>query len=447
MPYRHHFSKIVTTALLFLVASRILFFKGYAQCPNANKLDSFFSAIAAANKGMGSIAITKNGEVLYCHSTGYKLLNTGRTANANVETKYRIGSITKMFTAVIIFQLIEEGKLDLKSTLLSYFPGIPNAQLITIEDLLRHRTGLHNFSAQKFGKAPKTHEEMLAIIQSGATRSLPGLKFDYNNTNYLLLGYIIEKISGESYETIVNDRIFSKINLKDIYCGHKTSLENDECYSYRFKKRWKQCPVTDMSIPGASGNIVSTPAALTRFMDALFSGKLTSFTSLNQMETMYDGYGMGMMKFPYETKEAFGHTGSIDEFVSIAAYFIDDSVSIAYCSNGHLYPVQNIITRAMDIYFGKAPAISEMKFTISKTKHLKRYVGVYNNKMFPFEIIVKKTQRGLEVGGMGFTSLPLEHISKNKFRLIAANLDMEFDTDRKGLKVFTTAGSYYLSRK
>ncbi len=202
-----------------------------------------------------------------------------------------------------------------------------------------------------------------------------------------------------------------------------------------------------MSVPGASGNIVSTPAALTRFMDALFSGKLISFTSLNQMETMYDGYGMGMMKFPYKGKEVFGHTGSIDEFVSVAAYFKDDSVSIAYCSNGQLYPAPNIITIAMDIYFGKAPPISEMKFTVSKTKRLKRYVGVYDNKMFPFKIIIKKTQRGLEAGGMGFTSLPLEYISKNKFRLAAANLDIEFDTDHKGLKVFTETGNYYLSRK
>ncbi len=164
MPCRYHISKIVITAFLFPAASRALLFTGFAQCPNANKLDSFFSAITAADKGMGSIAISKNGEVSYCHSIGHKLLNTGRPANADGETKYRIGSITKMFTAVIIFQLIEEGKLDLKSTLGAYFSGIPNAQLITVGDLLRHRTGLHNFSVHKFGEAPKTHEEMLAII-------------------------------------------------------------------------------------------------------------------------------------------------------------------------------------------------------------------------------------------------------------------------------------------
>ncbi|KAA9037246.1 beta-lactamase family protein [Ginsengibacter hankyongi] len=447
MPCRYHISKIVAIGRLLLMAFGILFLKGYAQCPNADKLDSFFSAIAAADKGMGSIAISKNGQVLYCHSIGYRLLNNQRPVTANCETKYRIGSITKMFTAVIIFQLIGEGKLGLLSTLDNYFPGIPNAHLITIEQLLRHRTGLRNFSRQRFGRAPKTHEEMLAIVKSGGTKFLPGLKFDYNNTNYLLLGYIIEKISGKSYETVVNERIISKINLKDIYCGHETSIENNECFSYRFKKRWKQSPVTDMSIPGASGNMVSTPAALTQFMDALFSGRLISFTNLSQMETMTDGYGMGMMKFPYQTKDAFGHTGSIDEFVSVAAHFLQDSLSIAYCSNGQLYPVQNIITRAMDIYFGKAPPICEMKFVISKTKHSKRYTGVYTNKKFPFEIIIRKKQKGLQVGGMGFTSLPLEYVSKNKFRLIAANIDMEFDAHCKGVKVFMGSNSYYLEKK
>ena len=190
MPSSYYISKIFIARLFLLMASGVLFLTGYTQCLNADKLDSFFSAIAATNKGMGSVAISKNGELLYCHSIGYKSLSKKKAEAANGETKYRIGSITKMFTAVIIFQMIEEGKLDLQSTLGCYFPHIPNARLITIEHLLRHRTGLRNFSRKKFGRDPKTHEEMLAIIKSGATKTLPGLKFDYNNSNYLLLGYL-----------------------------------------------------------------------------------------------------------------------------------------------------------------------------------------------------------------------------------------------------------------
>ncbi|MGH2564801.1 MAG: serine hydrolase domain-containing protein, partial [Ginsengibacter sp.] len=400
------------------------------------------------NTGMGSIAISKNGNLQYCHSIGYKLLNNQRTDTADSKTKYRTGSITKMFTAVTIFQMIEEGKLSLQSTMDSYLPDIPNAHLITIENLLRHQSGLHNFPTEKFGRSPKTHEEMLAIIKSRRAKSLPGLKFDYNNTNYLLLGFIIEKICGKLYETVVNENIISKTGLTDIYCGHETSINNNECYSYKFKKKWKQSPVTDMSIPGASGNIVATPVALAGFMDALFSGKLISMASLTQMESIRDGgYGMGMVQFPYQAKAVFGHTGAIDEFVCITAHLLPDSLSIAYCSNGQLYPVQNIITRALDIYFGKAQLISKMKFDIIKTKHLRRYVGTYTNNQLPYQIIIRKKQNGLIAEGMGFASLPLEYVSKNKLRLEAANIDMEFDANRKGVNLCDGNYSYFLTKK
>ena len=151
------------------------------RCPNANKLDSFFNALSADNQGMGSIAISKNGKLLYSRAIGYKQMNNQKTDAASEKTKYRIGSITKMFTAVIIFQLIEEGKLSLQTNIENYFPNIPNAHLINIEDLLRHRTGLRHLDKHKFGRAPKTQKEMLSIINRKKPKSLPGLKFDYNN--------------------------------------------------------------------------------------------------------------------------------------------------------------------------------------------------------------------------------------------------------------------------
>ena len=448
MRYWYQFLKLTLITRLWLIAAFFPCMSGNAQCSNANKLDSFFSEIAAANRGMGSIAISKNGNLEYCRSIGYKLYNKQRTERADAETKYRIGSITKMITAVLIFQMIEEGKLSLQNTLDNYLPDIPNARLITIENLLRHQSGLHNFPTEKFGRSPKTHEEMLSIIKSRRCKSLPGLKFDYNNMNYLLLGFIIEKISGKLYETVVNENIISKTGLTNIYCGHKTSIENNECYSYKFEKRWKQSLVTDLSIPGASGNIVATPVALTGFMDALFSGKLISMTSLAQMESMRDGgYGMGMMQFPYQAKVAFGHTGAIDEFVCITAHLLHDSLSIAYCSNGQHYPIQNIITQTLDIYFGKVQSISKMNFDILKTKHLRRYIGIYANNQFPYKITIRKNKKGLIADGMGFTALPLEYISKNKLRLVAANIVMEFDLNGKGVNLCEGNHSYFFAKK
>lgn len=418
-----------------------------AGCPNAGKLDSFFNALSEANQGMGSIAISKNGKLLYSHAIGYELMNDQQTDAATGKTKYRIGSVTKMVTAVIIFQLIEDRKLTLHTTIKDFLPNVPNSHLMTIEDLLSHRTGLGRIPFKKFGRSPKTHKEMLSIINRRKPKSLPGLEFNYNNINYLLLGYIIEKISGKSYESVVNERIISKIKLEDVYCGDKTSIQNNECYSYRFKKIWKQCPETDMSISGASGNIVASPTGLTQFLDALFSGKLISKASLVQMEPVVNGYGMGMMQFPYHTKNALGHSGAIDGFKSIVAYLPQDSVSIAYTANGVRYPVQNIVMSAFDIYFGKAPPVSKMKFETLKTKHLHKYAGVYINREIPCEIAVSEKKKVLIVKWQEFTELPLECIGLDKFRLEAADLEMEFDANRKGVKVYLGNNSYYLVRK
>ncbi|MEP7081322.1 MAG: serine hydrolase domain-containing protein [Ginsengibacter sp.] len=420
---------------------------GLAWCPYSNKLDSFFNALSTANQGMGSIAISKNGNLIYSRSIGYEIMNDQKSVAATPNTKYRIGSITKMFTAVIILQLIEDKKLSLQTTIESYLPNIPYANLITIEDLLRHRTGLHHFAKKKFGNDPKTHEEMLAIINRGRPGSLPGLKFDYNDANYLLLGYIIEKISGKSFESVVNERIISKIKLKNAYCGHKTSIENNECYSYEFKKIWKQCQLTDMTIAGASGDIVASPTALTQFSDALFMGKLISDTSLSLMRSMDNGYGMGMMLFPYHTKNALGHFGSIDGFKSIVAYLPQDSISIAYSANGVRYPIQSIVMTAFDIYFGKGVPVSEMKFVKVETKHLRKYIGVYSNQQIPGKIVIYEKDKVLRAEWKEFTSLPLECIGGNKFRLEAADLEMEFDANRKGVNVYYGNNSYYFLRE
>jgi hypothetical protein len=166
------------------------------------------------------------------------------------------------------------------------------------------------------------------------------------------------------------------------------------------------------------------------------------------MESMKDGgYGMGMMQFPYQAKVAFGHTGAIDEFVCITAHLLHDSVSIAYCSNGQHYPIQNIITRALDIYFGKAQPISKMNFDIIKTKHLRRYIGIYVTNQGPYQIIIRKRRKELIADGMGFTGLPLEYVSKNKLKLVAANIDMEFDANGKGVNLCEGNYRYFLAKK
>ena len=158
-------------------------------------LDSLFSRLAANQLAKGSIAITQNGTLRYQRSFGSDQL---------AQTQFRIGSITKIFTAVLIYQLVEAHQLRLTDKISRFFPDLPNAHTITIAQLLGHRSGLASFTNNTdydtWKDQPKTHAELLTMIKAQKPDFEPGTKADYNNSNYLLLSYILEQLYRKSYK-------------------------------------------------------------------------------------------------------------------------------------------------------------------------------------------------------------------------------------------------------
>lgn len=200
-----------------------------AQSLNRVKPDSLFAIISDNNKGMMSVAISKNDSVLYQKAIGFASINDQGKVPATIHTRYRVGSISKTFTAVMIFQLIEKGKLSLNDPLAKYFSTIPNADKITVSNLLNHRSGIYNFTNDpaylQYMTQPKSQTEMVEIIAKNKSDFEPGTKFEYSNSNYVLLGYIIEKITGKTYSENLDQRIVKKLNLKETYIGTKTDLK------------------------------------------------------------------------------------------------------------------------------------------------------------------------------------------------------------------------------
>src|SRR3954447_8400489 len=159
-----------------------LFAAGHAQTLDKAKLDQFLDRLAAKNKGIGSLTLAKDGKVLYSRSFGYSQINGNDRKPLTAETKYRIASITKMFTAVMIFQLIEEEKLRLTDTLDKFFPHIPNAARIIIGQMLKHRSGIHDLEPDgSWGKQPRTKAEVVARIAQGQPDFEPDAKHLYSN--------------------------------------------------------------------------------------------------------------------------------------------------------------------------------------------------------------------------------------------------------------------------
>jgi CubicO group peptidase (beta-lactamase class C family) len=440
-------SKIFTTILLIGLSIG----KVFPQSINKPKLDSLFNILAEKNKAMGSLTISKNGTVLYNKAIGYSFISDNEKKTSTNITKYRIGSISKMFTATMIFQLIEEGKIKLTTTLDTYFPNIPNANKITISNLLNHRSGIHNLTDNPdyttWMTQPKTHDEILSIISKSKVDFQPNEKASYSNSNYIILGYIIEKISKQPYSKNLNERITSKIGLSNTYCGGSTNINANESFSYQFATYWKQLPETDMSIPGGAGSIVSTPTDLTKFIEALFSLRLISYNSLIQMKTMTDSYGMGMFQMPFYTKRAYGHNGGIDGFASNLAYFPEDSIAVAYCTNGQVYPLNDILIGILSVCFNKDYSIPTFNAIFLKSADLNKYLGVYSSTQIPLKITITKDSIVLIAQATGQSSFPLEATEKDKFKFDQAGIKMEFNTEKNEMTLKQGGGNFLFTKE
>jgi D-alanyl-D-alanine carboxypeptidase len=440
----------ITKQIITLITGTLLSSFTFGQTFNKAKMDSLFNALETNNKAMGSICITKDGKDIYSRAIGYSQIDAQSKIKADVKadinTKYRIGSISKMFTATLIFQLIDEKKITLSDKLDKYFPELPNAAKITMEQLLGHRSGIHNFTNDEaygtYMEQPKSQKEMLEIITKGGTDFEPDSKAEYSNSNYVILGYIIEKITNKPYAEVLKQKITAKTGLKNTYCGTKISAAKKESSSYQYLNQWNVMPETDMSIPGGAGAVVSTPADLDKFIEALFNGKLISEASLNHMTTIKEGHGLGIFQFPFGTTKAYGHDGSIDGFNSMLGYFPEDKLAIAYCSNGVNYNVNNIVVAALSIYYNKEYTIPSFKALNVTAEQLSEYTGLYSSKEMPLKITVSKDGNTLTAQATGQGAFPLEATEKNIFKFDAADITLEFNPDKKEMTLKQGPGKY-----
>ena len=421
--------------IILLVALSFFIKTLNAQSFSVAKMDSLISMIDQHEKAMGQLAISKNGKVIYNRTWGYSQWNENVRKKADNNTKYRIGSISKMFTATMILQLMEEGKLKLDNNLSSYFSQIPNAEKITIEQLLNHHSGIHNFTDDSAYVAyythPQTRMQMLDLFKQQKPDFEPGENAAYSNTNYLLLGYIIEDLTKQSFKDALKKKITDKIGLKNTYVGSNINNAFNEASSFNYDgKKWETTDETDMTIPTGAGNIISTTEDLNKFVAALFQEKLINKSSLEKMTELKDNYGLGLFQFPFYKRHAFGHTGGIDGFNSMLGYFPDDSVSFAIICNGLNYRLNDIALGALSIFYNKKyelPSFSELKIEEEK---LQRYIGAYASQQVPLKITIAKEADHLTAQATGQSAFPLEAESETKFKFDAAGVVIEFSIEK-----------------
>ncbi|HYG14210.1 MAG TPA: serine hydrolase domain-containing protein, partial [Bacteroidia bacterium] len=378
-------------------------------------------------------------EVLYNKATGFMHMNHMQAVLSNTETTYRIGSVTKMFTATMILQLVDEGKLSLDTKLAEYYPKIANADKITIRQMLNHTSGIHSFTDDsvylEYYTTPQTQEQLLDRFYKLTPDFEPGKETGYSNTAYVLLGYIIEKITGNTYAEELKKRITKVADLENTYYGETTKARrNNEAHSFNYDgKDWKEAPETDMSVPHGAGAIISTPNDMVKFITALFTGKLLKPETLELMKTCdKSGFGLGCMSFGFQDKVAYGHGGSIDAFESNLAFFPGDSLAVAVCSNGLNYSMNQLMIDLLSIVYKNDFQLPIFTEFILNAETLEAYKGVYAAPGFPLKITVTPQGNQLSAQATGQPSFILEAQSETLFKFDPAAITIEFVKDENG---------------
>jgi CubicO group peptidase (beta-lactamase class C family) len=296
-----------------------------------------------------SIAILRGSDTLVMKGYGDASVELHRPASAS--TVYRIGSITKQFTAAAIMRLAERGKLSIDDPITKYLPDVPtHGQTITIRRLLNHTSGIHNYTAepswrQTWGQQLSTRQ-IVAFVDHDSLDFKPGDRWSYSNTNYVLLGMIIEKVTGETYANYLEHDLFKPLGLTQTsYCPSRPS---DPTFADGYAAgsgTAKPAEFLDMTHPHGAGALCSTVRDLVKWQRALMAGRVVnakSYALMTTPDTLNNGrpltYGFGLSAGKIDTHRQIGHNGGINGFTTASVYYPDDSVNVVVFSNADAGP-------------------------------------------------------------------------------------------------------------
>jgi CubicO group peptidase (beta-lactamase class C family) len=386
---------------------------------------------------MGSVAVVKDGNAIYKKSVGFKYITENEKKSIDSNSKFRIASVTKTFTAVMIFQLIDEGKIKLDDRLSEFFPEIQNADEITIANMLNHSSGIFDIThARDFNEhIPTTKNKLLDIVVSNKANFKPNEKHQYSNTNYVLLGYILEHLENSTYKNILKNRIVYKLQLKQTYFGTEINTTANECLSFFYNDDGSvyEAKQAHLSNPGGAGGIVSNPTDVAIFYDALFKGKLISNKSFKVMTTIEDDYGSGIFSAKKGGKTIFAHNGSIDAFKALAVYVPKHKFTIVLNANALDYSLMSIMFNILDVLTGKDIKMPSFSAINISEAQIKQYVGVYICNELPFNLVFESEGNALKGGPQGGNLKILRPTGKNEFKLEAMGITLNFNLESKTL--------------
>jgi len=442
---------VISTLLLFFLLS-VAPTQVWSQTNiDTEKLHNFFTVLEENQRFIGSLYVSRNGEELFSRAYG---IRTAEGDPSTPDTRYRIGSITKSYTSAMILKFVEEGDLSFDTTLDQFLPGIPNADRITIEHLLRHQSGLANFTSLEdyasYMNRPRSRDEHVSRFEQLDTSFDPGAGTEYSNTGYVLLGFIIEDLSGQSYNEALKLMIADPLGLESTYAGSKDRSSAKEADPFIFQNgEWTPVPKTDLSVTGGAGSLVATAEETAQFYTSLFDGELLTEEMVDTMSSFEGAIGMGLLRIPFYDRYLTGHNGGIDGFQSNAAYDPQTGLSFALLGNGVNYNFNDILIGMLSIVYGREysiPTFEERQPITLSPEQLTAYTGTYASPGFPLKIQIFIENGSLKAQATGQGAFPLTMFSKESAAYEQAGIEITFNQESDGRYTgfkFSQAGSTF----
>ena len=401
------------------------------------RMEQVVRSYVDAKQFMGSVLVDLDGKTLL--SKSYGSANLEWDIPNSPSTKFRLGSITKQFTAACILLLEERGKLKVEDPVKKYMPDAPAAwDKVTIFNLLTHTSGIPSFTGfpdyHSTEAIATTPEQLVARFRDKPLEFQPGEKWNYSNSGYVLLGYLIEKISQESYRQFVQENIFNPLRMKDSGYDSNSEIILHRASGYMpGPKGMTNAGYIDMTIPLSAGALYSTTEDLLRWEQGLMSGKLLNPSSIEKMTTPFkNDYAFGLGVHTANGHRLIDHGGGIEGFNTFLAYYPEDKLTVVVLANLNGQAPDAIASKLAAVAHGENVVLpSERKEVTVSPAILAKYVGTY--KLMPdFDIVMTLEGGQLMTQATGQPKFPLFAESETKFFLKVVDAEVEFFKNDKG---------------
>ncbi len=414
-----------------IIAATVVLASACLAQDNTARMDQVVQSYVDAKRFMGSVEVVRDGRVLL--DKGYGSANLEWNVPNSPATKFRLGSVTKQFTAACILLLEERGKLKVDDPVKKYMPDAPGAwDNVTIFHLLTHTSGIPSFTGfpdyRTTEAIPATPEQLVARFCDKPLEFAPGEKWNYSNSGYALLGYLIERITGRKYADFVRENVFQPLGMADSGYDSNAAVILRRAAGYA---PGPSGPVNagyiDMSIPHAAGALYSTTEDLVRWEQGLFGGRVLRPESLKKMTTPYkNDYAFGLFVHTVNGRKVIDHGGGIEGFNTQLAYYPDSKLAVVVLGNLNGNAPGEIAAKLGALAHGDQVILpSERKEIPLPAGLLSQYAGTY--EVSPeFKIVMTVEGGQLTTQATGQAKFPAFAESETKFFLKVVDAQFEF---------------------